>query len=387
MIKKKISYWVNGGIALIDRYLISQLLPPFLFSVGLFASLGVAIGNLSDLANQVVDANLPLVSALEILLLKVPEFVTYSLPVSLLLATLITYGRLSSDSETVALQSCGVTLYRLFIPTFCLSLIVTVVTFLLNEYVVPNANYRATEILVQKINKEANFWKNKDFYYPDYEIKTLENGTINRNLRSLFYAEQFDGEKMKTVTVIRWLKQELNQIIIADSARWNAVDNVWDFFNGIIYELTPPNASYSQVIPFKTEKIALSRSAFDFARQSRDPYEMNIPQAIEYVQLLKLSGDDKRVRFFQVRIQQKIAFPFVCIVFATIGCALGSLPQRISRGTSFGLSVAIVFLYYLLNFLVGSLGLTATLSPFLAAWLPNFFGFGLGLWLLWRLNG
>ncbi len=57
MIKKKISYWVNGGIALIDRYLISQLLPPFLFSVGLFASLGVAIGNLSDLANQVVDAN------------------------------------------------------------------------------------------------------------------------------------------------------------------------------------------------------------------------------------------------------------------------------------------------------------------------------------------
>jgi lipopolysaccharide export system permease protein len=114
---------------------------------------------------------------------------------------------------------------------------------------------------------------------------------------------------------------------------------------------------------------------------------MNIPQAIEYVQLLKLSGDEKRVRFFQVRIQQKIAFPFVCIVFATIGCALGSLPQRIGRGTSFGLSVAIVFLYYLLNFLVGSLGLTATLSPFLAAWLPNFCGFGLGLWLLWRLNG
>jgi len=103
-----------------------------------------------------------------------------------------------------------------------------VVTFLLNEYVVPNANYRATEILVQKINKEASFWKNKDVYYPDYEIKTLENGTINRNLRSLFYAEQFDGEKMKTVTVIRWLKQELNQIIIADSARWNAVDNVWE---------------------------------------------------------------------------------------------------------------------------------------------------------------
>lgn len=387
MMKKKLSDLGIGNIPLLDRYLITQLLPPFLFSVGLFACLGVAIGNLSDLANQIVDSNLPLSAAIEILLLKVPEYVTYSLPVSLLLTTLLTYGRLGNDSEIVALRACGTNLYRLFIPTFFLSLIITVVTFCFNEYVVPNANYRATEILVQTIKKEANFWKNKDFYYPDYEIKTLENGLVNRNLRSLFYAEQFDGQNMKTVTVIRWLKKELNQIIIAESASWNRADNVWDFFNGIIYELAPPNAAYSQVIPFKTQKIALSRSAFDFARQSRDPYEMNIPQAIEYLQLLKLGGDDKKIRFFQVRIQQKIAFPFVCIVFATVGCALGCLPQQISRGTSFGLSVALVFLYYLFNFLVGSLGLIGILSPFLAAWLPFICGVSLGLGLLWRLNG
>jgi lipopolysaccharide export system permease protein len=387
MMKKKLSDLGIGNIPLLDRYLIAQLLPPFLFSVGLFACLGVAIGNLSDLANQIVDSNLPLSAAIEILLLKVPEYVTYSLPVSLLLTTLLTYGRLSNDSEIVALRACGTNLYRLFIPTFCLSLIITVVTFFFNEYMVPNANYRATEILVQTIKKEANFWKNQDFYYPDYEIKTLENGIVNRNLRSLFYAEQFDGKNMKTVTVIRWLKKELNQIIIAESARWNAADNVWDFFNGIIYELAPPNAAYSQVIPFKSQKIALSRTAFDFARQSRDPYEMNIPQAIEYLQLLKLGGDDKKIRFFQVRIQQKIAFPFVCIVFALVGCALGCFPQQIGRGTSFGLSVGIVFLYYLFNFLVGSLGLTGILSPFLAAWLPFICGVSLGFGLLWRLNG
>ena len=69
--------------------------------IGLFA--GVAIGYLSDLSNKVVDKNLPLIDAVEILLLKIPEFTAYSLPISLLLATLLAYGRLSNDSELVAL--------------------------------------------------------------------------------------------------------------------------------------------------------------------------------------------------------------------------------------------------------------------------------------------
>jgi lipopolysaccharide export system permease protein len=380
------SFW-HGSPSLLDRYLIAQLLLPFLFGVGLFASLGVAIGNLSDLANKIADSNLPLADAIEILLLKVPEFVTYSLPVSLLLATLLTYGRLSNDNELIALRGCGVSLYRLLVPTLGLCLVVTGITFFFNENIVPAANYRATEILGRTIQAQTNFGPDRDLYYPHYDIHTLANGTKNRQLKSLFYAEKFDQKIMKSVTVLRWSKQDLQQIIIAESATWNPIDNVWDFFNGTLYQLAPPHASYREAVHFKTRKIPLPRSAFDFANQSRDPYEMNIAQAIEYLQLLTLGGDEKRLKMFQVRIQQKIAFPFVCIVFGIIGAALGSLPQQIARGTSFGLSVAIVFLYYFLSFLIGSLGLIGVLSPFLAAWLPNFFGLFVGGWLVWRING
>ncbi|MFM1842798.1 MAG: hypothetical protein RLZZ490_1535, partial [Cyanobacteriota bacterium] len=91
--------------SLMDRYIAGQLIPPFLFSVGIVASLGLAIGYLSDLANKIVEKNLPVFSAAEVLILKLPEFLTYALPISVMLATMMTFGRLGGDSELIALRS------------------------------------------------------------------------------------------------------------------------------------------------------------------------------------------------------------------------------------------------------------------------------------------
>lgn len=375
-----------NGVSLLDRYITAQLIPPFLLSVGIFATLGVAIGNLSDLANKVVDENLPLVLAIQILLLKVPEFIAYALPVSLLLATLMAYGRLSSDSELIALRSCGISLYRLIIPAIMLSFLVTGITFVFSEGIVPSANYRATAILVESIHEEHDFWQTKDIFYPDYENIILPDGKTLKQLKSLFYAEKFDGEQMKSLTILKWLGEKLTQIVISDSARWNPDENIWDFFDGTIYKLSS-DASYSQSSSFKHEQFPLPKEAFYFASQGRNPYEMNIAQALRYKRLLKLTGDDKKVRTFDVRIWQKIAFPFVCLVFGLVGATLGSLPQRMSRGTSFGLSLVIVFSYYMLNFIMISFGMIGVLSPMIAAWVPNLFGLGIGGLLLKRLNG
>ncbi len=377
---------LNGSIvSVMDRYLIVQLIPPFLFSVGLVATLGVAIGYLSDLANKIVDKHLPLIQAVEILLLKVPEFVAYSLPVSVMLATLLTYGRLSSDSELIAMRGCGISLYRIVLPAILLSLIATGMTFGISEYVVPAANYQATSILVESIQEEHEFWQNRDIFYPEFEEIQLQNGQKERRLKSLVYAEEFDGKKMKDLTVLRWIGNSLNQIVLSDNATWNNQTQQWDFFNGNIYQLSA-DASLGHSTSFKKTKIGLPKAAFDFARQGRDPYEMNISEAQQYMKILRLIGDTKKLTFFAVRTEQKIAFPFVCIVFGLVGSALGSRPHQVSRATSFGLCVAIIFIYYLLAFFMGSLGMIEFLTPTMAAWLPNLIGLGIGGWLVYQFN-
>ncbi len=204
------------------------------------------------------------------------------------------YGRLGSDSELIALRSCGVSLYRLVIPALILSVIVTVITFLFNELVVPEANYRATSILVESLDEDHPFWQTKDIFYPDYEEITLPNGETERRLRSLFYAEQFDGQKMKTLTVLQWIEESLEKIVISDAATWNTHQDAWDFFKGTIYQLAP-DASYQDAHPFEHRQLSLPKTPFEFALQGRDPYEMNIIQAQRYIRLLKLSGDEKKL--------------------------------------------------------------------------------------------
>jgi lipopolysaccharide export system permease protein len=371
------------SLSLMDRYIGSELIPPFIFSVGLVSSLGVAIGYLSDLVNKVVESDLPLMQALEVLLLKVPEFTAYALPISVMLTTLLTYGRLSNDSELIALRACGVSLYRIIAPALVFSLLITGITFVFSELVVPGANYQATSILIEYLKEEHPFWQKKDIFYPDYEVVYLPNAETVKRLKYLFYAEKFDGQYMKTLTILEWTGTNLNKIVVSDSATWNYKENTWDFFNGTIYKLAP-DASYRDMSSFKHCQLALTKAPFEFALQGRDPYEMNIIQAQQYMKLLRMIGDEKNLRTFQVRIQQKLAFPFICIVFGLVGSVLGVRPQQMGRATSFGFSVVIIFIYYILGFIIGSLGLIGIISPFMAAWLPNFLGLGMGYWLLYH---
>jgi lipopolysaccharide export system permease protein len=111
---------------------------------------------------------------------------------------------------------------------------------------------------------------------------------------------------------------------------------------------------------------------------------MNIAQALERLEIVKNSGDEPQIRKLQVRIQEKYAFPFVCMVFGIVGAALGTQPRRSGRGTSFGISVVVIFTYYVFSFITSSMGVKAVLTPILSAWLPIVFGLGIGGLLLVR---
>ncbi len=369
------------GLSLLDLYLVGELLPPFLFGVGLFSSLGVAVGMVFDLVRRVTEYGLTIDVALRVMVLKLPEFVAYALPVALLLATLMTYSRLASDSELVALRSVGVSVYRLTLPAIILSIIVTGTTFLFNEMVVPAANYRAAISLERALNEEKPSFQERNIFYPEYDKVRDESGELQTVLKRLFYAERFDGRNMQGLTILDRSRDGMDQIVTAQSAAWNFRDNQWDFNNGIIY-LVSPDGSFQNILRFEHQQLQLPRTPIDLASRLRDNTEMNIAEAREQLDLLKLSGDEGQIRKLLVRIHQKMSFPFVCIVFGLLGAALGTRPQHTNRATSFAISVVVVFSYYVLFFITGALGLVGTLSPLAAAWLPNVFGITVGTAML-----
>lgn len=366
-------------ISVMDRYIATELCYPFLFGVGAFSSLGVSVGALFELIRQVSEYGLPLSIALRVFLFKLPEFISYSFPMSVLLATLITFSRFSSDSEMVALKGCGISIYRIIVPALFMSVLVTGITFVFNEAIVPEANYRATSALNNILNQDDGpSFQRENILYWDYADADDED------LRRLFYARRFDGSQMHGLTVLDFSRQSLSQIISAQSAAWNSNEQTWDFFDGAIY-LVSEDGSYSNILRFGQQQVQIPRTPLDIASsERRDPNEMNLAESWERVRLLQQKGSRTRLRRLLIRIHEKYALPFACAVFGLVGAALGSQLQRTGRATSFAISVLVIFTYYLTYSICSAMAHSEVLSPILGAWLPNIFGFSIAGFLLIR---
>ena len=359
-----------------DRYVVTEFGGFFLFSVSLFSSLGVAIGTASDLAYKITEYQLPISVAIQIFCYKIPEYAAYALPISTLLTGLVVYGRLRSDRELTALLSFGISTTRIFLPALIFSLFITGITFLLNELIVPAANYQAN-LLQNPFIAQTELNLNKhNIYYAEYKPSPKEQV---KKLENIYYAERYDGQRLLGVTIISFKSNYLTQIVTAKSAQWNKKERVWDLKSGTINQF---DRSKENLEEFTTKQIPFSPTIFDIVTKERSPEDMNIRQAKEYLNLIQDSGKTTDVAKLAVRIQQKYAFPFICVVFTLIGSALGAKYSQLNRAKSFGLCVAIVFSYYCLGFAIGSLGIIGAISPFWAAWLPNAIALIVGCYLL-----
>jgi lipopolysaccharide export system permease protein len=365
-----------------DRYIVTQLLMPFLFGVGAFSSIILAVGSLFDLVRQVAEAGLPLTVAIEVMALKLPQYVVYAFPMSILLSGMMTYGSFSASSEIIAFRSCGISIYRLILPALMLSFVVTGITFFFNEMLVPAASQRATTTLTRALKQDKPTFNTDNIVKPIFQ-EIDRNGKKEQVLSWLFYAEKFDGKTMSGLTILdrSQVDKGFSQIINAKSAVFDTNKNTWDFENGTIY-LIAPDASYRNIVTFEHQQLQLPKSPFEFAAPDKNLDDMSVAESIDYLETVRLSGDSKKMTTVAVTIQRKLAFPFVCIVFSLMGAAMGIRPQRAGKATSFGVSVLLIFGYYLLMFVCAALGQAEIISPFLAGWLPNFIGLAIGGWLI-----
>ncbi|MCC0178408.1 LptF/LptG family permease [Waterburya agarophytonicola K14] len=369
------------GLSVMNLYIIKELTLPFLFGMGIFTSLGLSIGAVFELIRKVTDSGLYWGVAFKVLLLRMPEFIVFAFPMSILLATLMAYSRLSSDSELVALRSIGVNVYRLIMPAIAFSLCIVTITFFFNNFVAPAANYQAEVTLKQALGKTRPDFETENILFDEYQNIETEDGKTKEVLTRLFYAEEFDGEQMRNLTVLDRSRRSVSQIVVARSAKWNVLENIWDFYDGTIY-LVGVDGAYNNVVRFQHQQLALPQTALDITKKGKDTNQMNIFEAREYLEIVKHSADEQRIRKWQVRIQEKMAIPFACLVFALIGMALGIKPQNSGKATSFGICIGLIFGYYLLSFISQSLGISGVLPPWVAAWLPNFLGLGAASGLL-----
>ena len=368
-------------IPLLDRWLLGELISPLLFAVAAFTVVSLSVGVMFELVRQIVESGLPVLIAVQVLLQRLPSFLVISFPMATLMATLLAYSRLSANSELTALRSVGVTATRMIIPALVLALVMSSLTFVFNDVVVPRSNRSAEITLRRALGKAIATEKGDNIVYSRFGRVEQPDGTSGKGLLQLFYANKFRDGTMTDVTVLDFSRVGFTQMLVAESAEWNEREAKWEFLDGQILTLTPSGSTTSA--DFDRYLYPLSAAPIRIAKLPKDANNMTVAEALQAEQLLQQAGDIKEARRLQVRIQEKFTLPMACLVFGLIGASLGAKPNnRTSRSQGFGISVVLILVYYVLSFSFSSLGVKGTLPPLLAAWSPVLISFAGGGFLL-----
>ena len=381
LIRLRIDY-----IPLLDRWIFSQLIPPLIFSISAFTVVSVSVGVMFDLVRKIVEFDLPINIAFNVLILKLPSFIVLSFPMATLLASLLTFSKLSSNSELKALRAIGISISRVILPSLFLALIMTILTFVFNNNIVPYSNSKADFVLQSSLGKSFSIEKGEDIMYSRKgNITDSNNNKVSKSLTHIFYAKDYTDGFMNDVKVLDLSKSGFTQVLTAEKASWDSSIKKWEFLNGKLLLFSAKGDSTitkfdSYLYPFNTGPIKV-------ASIPKDANDMTLSEASKALQIYKDTSNIKEVRRLKVRIQEKFTLPMACIVFSLIGSSLASIPNSKTNGTQgFGISIILILFYYILSFTFSSLGVKGSISHISAAWSPVLISSFMGIMLMRHAN-
>ena len=356
---------------IIDRHIVGHFVRPFLVGVAAFAGIIIGIEQLHTAAQLVVQDGFPVGLVVEALLLRTPMTIALTMPMAALFAALMVAGELSGHGELVAMRAGGASSWRTGLPVVLGGLGVCFVSFALNEAIGPVCGNKGTNMLRDYLRENRELEKWIFFRMP-------EEGEAQR----LVYADSLSvrNRRMTNVTITEFERGQPRDVFFAERAEYS--DGAWRLvgvekkeYTGRGYrEVLLPEISYPlgrsiEDIRFKTQKRPEDLTMRELRQEiARTAPERDIPA----------SGTNRNLILRQ-HMHIRIAAPWAAFCFAILGFPLGMRPQRTSTGTGFGISLAIVFVYYIVFHVLQALGESGTLSPVMAAWVPNSIVLGVGL--------
>lgn len=358
---------------ILDKYIIKELLGPFIFGICAFCSVFIGSSTLFRIAQYITEYGASVWSVTKLFVYSLPAIVVLTFPMSMLLASLLAFGRLSSSSEITAMKSGGISFFRLTTPVFIVAFIVSLFTVAFNEIVVPRANTAYQDTLQYEIKNNMAAKSQKHLV-----MKDVKNGNMER----LIYVREFDAETnmMKGISIQEFENDELMRMESAETAKWN-IDR-WTMYDGTIYSFEADGTQ--RTMSFGEQVMPIKKTPKQVSREQKEPKEMTIRELKQQIKVLRQeyvpTGE------FELELHQRFAIPMACFVFALIGTPLGMQPQRKSSALGFGISVAIIFVYYAIMMISGALGKGAAIPPMLAAWMPNLFCIAGGIYLIRRAS-
>lgn len=365
---------------ILDRYLVREIAGPLGLGFLVYTFI-LLLDALFDTAEMIIRRGLPVATVGKLLLLALPNIIVLTIPMALLFGVLIAIGRLSSDSELVALRSTGVSLLSLYRPILLISGALTVLNTVLMVLVLPWGNHQLQlerlSILTRSISSQVqprvfwNEWENQMLYV--FEAPPGEPW------HGVFLAESIPSTQENRLTVA-----DRGQVRVDDDGE----RVILELEDAYVHEVDLSRPDTYQVSRHGRMEV-LIEDQFATEQRARVSASKGIRE-LTLGELTQWARDRRRPaeirRLARVEIHKKFSIPFACLVFGIFALPLGFNNRRGSKASGFALSILVILVYYVILDSGEKSAQAGGLAPWVAMWSPNILLSALGLFLLARRN-
>lgn len=360
---------------ILDRYITRELILPFLLGLVVFTFL-LMIQPLGDYSEQLIAKGVSWGIVVRVLGTLVPQALAVTIPIALLIGLLIGLGRLSADREVVAMQACGISIYRLLRPVLALAILTWAATSYIMIEAVPTANQTFREIVFGIISARAENEIKPRVFFEDFPNRVLYVGDApaGGGWRECFLADTSKPDQPTVFTA------ETCRLAIDRDKR--TVDMV--LTRGSRHAATLSDPATYEVARFAELILGLDpNTVFRATDILKGDNEMTIAELDVRAHQLRTQG--LSVHGPIMALHRKFALPVACFVLAVIGLGLGVQHGRGGKLAAFVPGITVVFVYYVIDYGARQMAKGQLLAPWLAVWSPNIvLGVVGAALLLWR---
>ena len=349
------------SIHIIDRYILRELLKIFLITVGSLTTV-LYLDKFLFIAENIINRGVSVVEVFLIMIYISPSYLSLTVPISVLFASVATFNQFSASNEWVAMKSCHLSFLQIMKPVIIFSVIAYLISVIIMVYALPWGNYAYKQKTFEIIKKRAHI--NIQPNILNYDFKNLviiaEAREKKNTLKGIFIADTTETNSTRIITA--------NKAIIIPNKETLKIRLV--LTKGTIHELKDKLNEY-QTINFDTYEINLSFP--DTAELEKDTLVGHRELSVKLL-LKQIKDFEKRslpTYDAKVELSKKFAIPFACLLFGILGAPLGIHSSRAGKAGSFATSIMVIILYYMGLIFAQNMGKSGEVEPYSSIWVPN----------------
>jgi len=351
---------------ILDRYIVREVVRHALLGLLIFTFV-LFVPKLVHLMELIVRHSGSNSQILQLFLCLIPSLLVFTIPMAVLVGVLLGLGRMSMDSEIIAITALGISRKRLLIPVGVLAVFGAALTLLMTLWLAPLALRTFRDIEGSLISSQISFYVQPRVFDERFPHMILYINDVSAS-----------GTRWNGVFLAEAGAQSGNQITLAESAIVIAEPKQGKLElhlnGGATHEFSRDDQDHYSVTAFGRSDWPIEVTGLNSIKQREiSNSERSLPQLFH--------DRGKGWRDARVELHQRFAFPVACLVFALIAVPLGTQPRRGGRAAGTLLAIVVIGVYYSLFIMGAGLARQGAVAPFVGMWIANLvlalFGFGL----------